>query len=384
VCTVTDIEDAAMEFAATVMEVNHNVKELNLTPAEVNRQLNNGRVVMLAGQTVDIAVSRRKGDAKKLLAISPNQPEVRFRADQVCAYFEEIIPNILTQPIDKVQAQLRILRHAPPVSLTKLFKVSGQTAFNEKAAELQVNVERLRTSPCFACPQSDNHLRDARLRIELKSQFEKLTRDCTDGQQGFQGLLNCHLALLTDLGCIVDGVITLKGRISIEMRTVANELVCAELVIRNFFDALAPADIAALASCVVAERIGNRDEEIDLPDYLQEKVDEMQEVADIVGDAMYQAGVEFDSEKWDSETVNPAGMIATMLWVQGNPFSECLAGASIPPGSLVRLLLQTGQQLSCFAKGAMLMGNKETADKFDQASTMVKRGIIFGASLYLD
>jgi superfamily II RNA helicase len=168
------------------------------------------------------------------------------------------------------------------------------------------------------------------------------------------------------------------------MTTIANELICAELMFQNFFDGLPPHDIAALVSCLVAERLGQRDEEQRVPKHLEETVDEMGEIADNLAKAMKEAGVEFDEEKWEEQTVNPAGMTATMLWVQGRSFQECLRESAIPEGGLVRLLLQTAAQLGCFAKGAMLMGNKLTADKFEEASTMMKRGIIFGASLYLD
>jgi superfamily II RNA helicase len=250
--------------------------------------------------------------------------------------------------------------------------------------EIRERLGRLRESPCFECARRDAHFGLLQKRRELEQQHAVLRAECDDGQEEFLKLLNRHRSLLSSVGCIANEAITLKGRIAIEMTTIANELICAELIVQNFFDALPPQDIAALASCLVAERLGKQDEESRVPEHLEEKVDELYMIADALRDEMRNANVEYDEDKRDDEKINPAGKTATALRVQGRPFSQCLNEAAIPEGGLVRLLVQTAAQLVCFAKGAMLVGNKAIADLFEEAGTMMKRGIIFGASLYLD
>jgi superfamily II RNA helicase len=78
------------------------------------------------------------------------------------------------------------------------------------------------------------------------------------------------------------------------------------------------------------------------------------------------------------------GMAATRKWVRGETFASCLEVSPMSEGTLVRLLLATTALLMCFAKGATLMGNKARAEKLEDTSTLMKRGTVFTASLYLD
>jgi superfamily II RNA helicase len=201
-------------------------------------------------------------------------------------------------------------------------------------------------------------------------------------QDAFLLLLNKHVQMLGCLNCIRDGVIALTGRVALEMTTAANELICAELIVRNFFNDLPPDEAAALISCLVLEK-GSKDQ-VAAPEAFSEKVDEIRDVARDIAQQLRECEIEHDEKEWVDSHVNPAGIEATLEWVRGGDFQTCLELGSLTEGQLVRLLISTATQLACFAKAAMLVGNKGLAETFEETSTGMKRGIIFTASLYLD
>jgi hypothetical protein len=99
------------------------------------------------------------------------------------------------------------------------------------------------------------------------------------------------------------------------MRTIANELTGRVVV-----------------SGIVAERLGQNDEEDRLTRYLEEKVDEISEIENNLADAMRESNVNFGEENREGQIVNTAGMTAVILWVQGKSFQEPVKDLDISEG----------------------------------------------------
>jgi antiviral helicase SKI2 len=374
-CLMGDIEDAALGFAETARYLTDLVKRVDRGGA-MARAVEVGRIAFVVAQTVDIAVITTVG--RKISVRTAGGVTLTVAPENVCALFSDRIAHPETRAPSELQAALLPYRRRAPLPLDAVVP-DVNPADSEEAQAL---LEALRNSQCLECPQVGPHYTAARDIVAMQAKCDVLREECDSGQDAFLPLLNHHVLMLERLGCIAEGVVTLKGRIALEMTTTAHELICAELLVNNFFDGLPSASLGALVSCLVVER-GSRDEAEPLEE-LVEKVEEMAAAAQAVADAMTECSVEFEKETWVANHVNPVALKATQAWLEGATFAACMKDQPLTAGQLVRVLHTTATQCDCFAKGAVLVGNKGLAEVFEQTATAMKRGIIFTQSLYLD
>ncbi|XP_041969235.1 helicase SKI2W [Aricia agestis] len=245
----------------------------------------------------------------------------------------------------------------------------------DKMNQLQAEIESLRKSTDIA-----NFKREFAIVYERKQAERK--RDKYKRLLSFENLAlypdyQRRLCVLRELNYIDehDSVI-LKGRVACCMGT--NELIISELVFRNVFTDKTPAEIAALLSCFVFQAKTRVD--LILPDKLAEAVKTIQQIDQELTkiESKYMVG-QFEGQ---AERLNFGLVRVVYEWALEKPFSEIIDLTDVQEGIIVRCIQQLHELLVDVKDAAVAIGDPKLQAKMMEASTAIKRDIVFAASLY--
>ncbi|XP_045502663.1 helicase SKI2W [Colias croceus] len=172
-----------------------------------------------------------------------------------------------------------------------------------------------------------------------------------------------------------DSVI-LKGRVACCMGT--NELIISELVFRNVFTDKNPAEIAALLSCFVFQAKTHVDQV--LTDKLTEGVKAIEVIEEELCSIEAKHGVsQFEGQQ---ERLNFGLVRVVYEWALEKPFAEIMDLTDVQEGIIVRCIQQLHELLVDVKDAAVAIGDPKLQAKMMEASTAIKRDIVFAASLY--
>ncbi|CAG4986723.1 unnamed protein product, partial [Colias eurytheme] len=172
-----------------------------------------------------------------------------------------------------------------------------------------------------------------------------------------------------------DSVI-LKGRVACCMGT--NELIISELVFRNVFTDKNPAEIAALLSCFVFQAKTHVDQV--LTDKLTEGVKAIEAIEEELCSIEAKHGVsQFEGQQ---ERLNFGLVRVVYEWALEKPFAEIMDLTDVQEGIIVRCIQQLHELLVDVKDAAVAIGDPKLQAKMMEASTAIKRDIVFAASLY--
>ncbi|XP_013171008.1 PREDICTED: helicase SKI2W [Papilio xuthus] len=172
-----------------------------------------------------------------------------------------------------------------------------------------------------------------------------------------------------------DSVI-LKGRVACGMGT--NELIISELVFRNVFTDKNPAEIAALLSCFVFQAKTNVSQQ--LTDKLKEGVDAIKAIdEDLTSIESKYMVSQFEGQ---GERLNFGLIRVVYEWALEKPFAEIMDLTDVQEGIIVRCIQQLHELLIDVKDAAVAIGDPKLQAKMLEASTAIKRDIVFAASLY--
>ncbi|XP_063627871.1 superkiller complex protein 2 [Cydia splendana] len=172
-----------------------------------------------------------------------------------------------------------------------------------------------------------------------------------------------------------DSVI-LKGRVACGMGT--NELIIAELVFRNVFTDKTPAEIAALLSCFVFQ--ARTAIEPVLTDRMAEAVKVIDQIDQELSsvESKYLVG-QFEGQQ---ERLNFGLVKVVYEWALEKPFAEIMDLTDVQEGIIVRCIQQLHELLIDVKDAAVVIGDPKLQAKMVEASSAIKRDIVFAASLY--
>ena len=202
-----------------------------------------------------------------------------------------------------------------------------------------------------------------------------------------QNDLDAMDSVLVRLGFIdKDGNVLIKGRVAASINT-ANEIVITELLLDGFFNELDPQTCAALLTVFVSEpEQQSSKENLDIPDEMIQSWTQIQKVIQNIATISLECGVDIDVEKFKSE-FSPSFINIALQWTSGVYFAELMQSHSNEfEGSIIRTMKRLDELLNQMARASTIVNNNqhtELEEKFIEASKLIKRGIIFAASLYL-
>jgi len=178
------------------------------------------------------------------------------------------------------------------------------------------------------------------------------------------------------------GVIQTKGRSACEINT-GDELVVTELLFDGSFNGLTTEQCVALLSCLIFdERIKDDDPAAGLKGGLLKAFRKLQDVARGVAKTVIACKVELDEEEFVNK-FNPGMMEAVHAWCGGAKFVEVQKLTDTYEGSTIRMMRRLEELVRQLASAARAIGNHELQAKFEKGSELIKRDIVFCASLYL-
>ncbi|XP_063831458.1 superkiller complex protein 2 [Ostrinia nubilalis] len=172
-----------------------------------------------------------------------------------------------------------------------------------------------------------------------------------------------------------DSVI-LKGRVACGMGT--NELIISELVFRNVFTDKSPAEIAALLSCFVFQA------RTQIEPQLTEKLAEGVKAIELIDDELTKIESKYLVGQFEgqAERLNFGLVRVVYEWALEKPFAEIMDLTDVQEGIIVRCIQQLHELLIDVKDAAVAVGDPKLQAKMMEASTAIKRDIVFAASLY--
>lgn len=176
-----------------------------------------------------------------------------------------------------------------------------------------------------------------------------------------------------------EGVVQTKGRVACELASV-DELVTTELIFNGMFKDVSVQMLVALVSCLVW-----REKSRDIPklsDEAGEVFNRLKDVARKVGKQMAECKMTVDVEEY-VEGFRCELMEVMLAWCSGNKFADIMKMTDLFEGSIVRAIRRVEEVLRQLSDACRVIGENELQEKFTQASELVRRDIVFVASLFL-
>ena len=177
-----------------------------------------------------------------------------------------------------------------------------------------------------------------------------------------------------------EGIITDKGRVA-SVITAGDELVLTELLFDGIMKKMTPQQIAALMSAFAADE--GAKEKIEIPEEMKEPWDELQNIIQKVYEVTKECGRDEDEEKFVNK-FDPTYVEITYNWAGGATFKDIMEDyPDTFEGGVIRTMKRTEEILTQVQRAASTMGSTEIEQKVFEAIALIKRDIIFAASLYL-
>eukprot|EP00088_Acartia_fossae_P019600 TRINITY_DN2144_c0_g2_i3.p1 TRINITY_DN2144_c0_g2~~TRINITY_DN2144_c0_g2_i3.p1 ORF type:complete len:1086 (-),score=228.13 TRINITY_DN2144_c0_g2_i3:272-3529(-) len=211
-----------------------------------------------------------------------------------------------------------------------------------------------------------------------EEELEKCNYLCSEASLSLLPEYHCRIDVLRGLQYIDSHkTVQLKGRVACEMGS--NELIVTELVFNNQLTDRPPEEIAALLSCLVFQQRNCSAPE--LTPALEQGVKDIKNIAERIGQVQVDCGLlQPVGEYVDSFHF---GLVEVVYeWARGMPFADITKLTDVQEGIIVRTIQRLDESLRDVKDAARVIGDPVLYQKMDQASTIIKRDIVFAASLY--
>ena len=179
-----------------------------------------------------------------------------------------------------------------------------------------------------------------------------------------------------------DNVVQLKGRAAAEVEA-CDELLAAELILAGTFNDLSPAAAVALCAPLIApdhekiKRFAPPHADV-APGYQALQV-AARTLAGVLNDARLPTDADEFVGKFDGGLIN-----VVYAWANGARFYELCEMCELFEGSIIRSIRRLSELLDELQSAAKAIGNDELYKKFDEGAKLIRRDIVFAASLYLE
>ena len=215
--------------------------------------------------------------------------------------------------------------------------------------------------------------------------------------------LKCMKRVLRRLGyCTASDVIEIKGRIACELSS-ADELLLTEMMFNGLFNNMTPPQVASILSCFVCSEKSS--EMPKLTDALSGPLRTMQDMARRIAKVSREAKIELEEDSY-VEKFKPFMMDIVHEWCKGASFLNICKMTDMFEGSIIRFVILNQnttkwvllpsftvyilrsmrlleELLRQMVQASKNIGNVELENKFSEAIKLLKRDIVFAASLYL-
>lgn len=179
--------------------------------------------------------------------------------------------------------------------------------------------------------------------------------------------------------CTPADVIEFKGRVACELSS-ADELLITEMIFNGIFNELTTEQSVSLLSTFVCDEKSS--EAPRAAEELSEPLRQMQVLARRIAKISNECKLEIDEEGY-VEKFKPFLMDVVLAWCRGASFLSICKMTDIFEGSIIRCMRRLEELLRQMCQAAKTIGNTELENKFSEGIRLLKRDIVFAASLYL-
>ncbi|KAJ2732895.1 Antiviral helicase ski2 [Coemansia sp. BCRC 34962] len=235
---------------------------------------------------------------------------------------------------------------------------------------------------CRACPDLADHYLATHHQAALQSELDELTMQLSDQNLNLLPDYKLRLDVLKDMGYVDEmGNVQLKGRVACEMNS-ADELVLTELILDNTLAQFEPEEIVALLSAFVCTEKNEPTDLMErLPPNLRTGRERVLEAARRVGSIQVAYGLPISVEEYVRE-FRFGLMEVAYEWARGLSFLNITSLTDTQEGIIVRCIVRIADVLKNVTSAAMLVGDAELKLKLQAAGELIRRDIVFAASLY--
>ncbi|XP_074653939.1 superkiller complex protein 2-like isoform X2 [Tubulanus polymorphus] len=357
----TDGDDARPEFPQPVLE-----RQLFLpdgAPVGVMATVKSSDVYEITSRTIRIDADKIVNDVRK-------RQQLRFRNDPPSQAV-----TISTQELMRLtEANLNGLSGLDPSNDLRIRDVELVERFQRFANMQQI----FPTFNCINCAKFQDHFAHIRHNMKVQDEFNHLKFLLSDESLQLLPEYEDRLKVLKSLGYIDSSAnVEIKGRVACEMSS--HELLITELVFENVLSGLHPTEIAAALSCVVFEQ--KNCSEPTLSESLVAAKAKVLEIADSIYKSEKECGMVAPGVDY-TDRLRFGLMEVVFEWARGMPFSEIILLTDVQEGIIVRCIQRLDEVLKDVRNAARIVGEPILQSKMEEASTLIKRDIVFAASLY--
>lgn len=241
--------------------------------------------------------------------------------------------------------------------------------------------ERLYEHPLHNASEMEDIYPKQLAKIEVEKALKAAKQDLKKAKSLLQmDELKCRKRVLRRLGyCTVADVIEMKGRVACELSS-GDELLMTEMIFNNLFNDLTVPQCVSLLSCFVCDEKAS--ELPKLSEELSGPLRQMQDIARRIARVSSEAKLEIDEATYVDQ-FKPYLMDVLHAWCKGATFLQICKMTDIFEGSIIRCMRRLEEMLRQLCQAAKNIGNSDLENKFSEGIKLIKRDIVFAASLYL-
>ncbi|EEH44136.1 SKI complex RNA helicase subunit SKI2 [Paracoccidioides brasiliensis Pb18] len=236
---------------------------------------------------------------------------------------------------------------------------------------------------CLRCPQFLKHFEMQHDEWQVKENISQLKQLMSDQNLQLLPDYEQRLLVLKDLGFVDEACrVQLKGKVACEIHS-ADELVLTELILENLLAEYEPEEIVALLSAFVFQE---KTESVPLLTPRLEKGKEaIIKISEKVNDFQIKHQVILSSEDSNDFASKPRFSLVEVVyeWARGMSFNRITDLTDVMEGTIVRVITRLDETCREVKSAAKLVGDPTLYSKMQRAQEMIKRDVIFAASLYM-
>ncbi|XP_066988731.1 exosome RNA helicase MTR4 [Macrobrachium rosenbergii] len=252
--------------------------------------------------------------------------------------------------------------------------------FVDICGKLEKFSARLESHKLHNDPQCDELYAVYEKKMEMMKEYQNAEYDLKKAKSVLKmDELKCRKRVLRRLGyATAQDVIERKGRVACEL-SAADELLITEMLFNGLFNELSPAQTCALLSTFVCDEKGT--EMPRLGEELSGPLRQMQDMARRIARVSHECKLEINEDSY-VEQFRPFLMDVVYEWCNGASFLELCKKTDIFEGSIIRAMRRLEELLRQMVQASKAIGI-DLENKFSEGIKLLKRDIVFAASLYL-
>ncbi|AET38750.1 SKI complex RNA helicase subunit SKI2 Ecym_3257 [Eremothecium cymbalariae DBVPG len=237
---------------------------------------------------------------------------------------------------------------------------------------------------CLECDNFPEHFGQRYRKYGIEQQIKDTYHLMSDQNLNLLPDYEQRLAVLRECGFIAsDNTVLLKGRVACEINS-GYELVLTELILDNFLGDFESEEIVALLSIFVYEGRTRQDEQLVTTPRLAKGIKRIEEIYTRLLETYEMYQVPLTKEEAEFLERNRAALINVVYeWARGLPFRSIMEISVEAEGTIVRTITRLDEVCREVKIAASIIGDSSLNLKMCQAQELIKRDIVFAASLYL-